>query len=192
MKLPARHTPLPTPRSLLMRPSIRLCAAALPCSLLLSLLLTACGHHYGHSDQAGNQLAFGVDMAKHGLWSEAMFRFHQAERMEPNNPRVENNLGVAYEAAGDYDKALDYYKKALKLDPNSKELRANYARFVEFYQGFKSSDKAGAPAAAKSPTPSSATQPPSRRPPTMAPPIGAPEPSTPNGPPPPDDPRPPC
>jgi tetratricopeptide (TPR) repeat protein len=126
-------------------------------------------------------------MAKHGLWSEALFRFREAERLDPQNPRIQNNLGVAYEAAGDYDKALDYYKKALKMDPNSKDLRANYARFVEFYQGFKSSDKAaqGAPAAVPArpspPGPMDATPPPSGSP------VGTPEPATP-GPPPPAEP----
>jgi tetratricopeptide (TPR) repeat protein len=50
---------------------------------------------------------------------------------------VLNNLGVAYEATGDYDKALSFYQQALKIEPNNRELRANYGRFVEFYQAYK-------------------------------------------------------
>jgi tetratricopeptide (TPR) repeat protein len=164
-----------------MRPSIRLCSV----SLLVLPLLTACGNHYGRTDKPSSQLAFGVDMAKRGLWSEAMFRFQQAERLEPDNPRIQNNLGVASEAAGDYDKALDYYKKALKLDPNSKDLRANYARFVEFYQGFKGT-KTAAPAAGLT---GSATAPgpvrPEPPPTPVGDPVGTPEPLTPGPPPPP-------
>lgn len=110
---------------------------------LLPLLLVACGGGYGRPDAAGSQLSFGVDMAKRSLWSEALFRFHQAERLDPNNPRVYNNLAVAYEATGDYQKALEYYQKALKASPDSRDLRANYARFVEFYQGFKPDEPAG-------------------------------------------------
>lgn len=114
--------------------------------LSLPLLLVACGGGYGRPDSANSQLAFGVDMAKRSLWSEALFRFHQAERLDPNNPRVSNNLAVAYEAIGDYQKALDYYQKALKQSPDNRELRANYARFVEFYQGFKPDEQtAGQP-----------------------------------------------
>ena len=81
-------------------------------------------------------------MARRGLWNEALFRFEAAERLDPNNPRIQSDLGVAYEAAGQFDKALSYYQKALKLDPNDKGIRTNYSRFVEFYQGFKGEKKA--------------------------------------------------
>ena len=112
-------------------------------ALILSLPLTlaACGGGYGRPDVAGSQLAFGVDMAKQNLWSEALFRFHQAERLDPDNPRVLSNLAVAYEATGEYQKALEHYQKALKISPDNREVRANYARFVEFYQGFKPDQK---------------------------------------------------
>lgn len=82
------------------------------------------------------QLKFGVDMARRGLWSEALFRFRQAERIDASNPRVLNNLAVAYEALGMFDEALDAYQRGLKLAPGSKELKQNYSRFVEFYQSF--------------------------------------------------------
>jgi Tfp pilus assembly protein PilF len=118
-----------------MRTTILKRAASL--SLFLAISLTACGSRYGKPAAAGSQLAFGVDMAKRGLWSEALFRFHQAAQLEPQNPRVLNNLGVAYEATGDYDKALSFYQQALKIEPNNRELRANYGRFVEFYQAYK-------------------------------------------------------
>lgn len=83
------------------------------------------------------QLGFGVQMAKRGLWSEALFRFRQAEKNQPGDPRVLNNLAVAYEAVGLFEQALEAYKRALKADPANRELRRNYARFIEFYQAFK-------------------------------------------------------
>lgn len=86
---------------------------------------------------ASEQLSFGVDMARRGLWNEALFRFHRAEQLEPGKPRVLNNLAVAYEAVGEFDEALEHYKKALEADPGNKDLRRNYARFVEFYQSFR-------------------------------------------------------
>lgn len=128
-------TPFFGGRSLLMRTPILKRAATL--SLFLAIVVTACGSRYGKPATAASQLAFGVDMARRGLWSEALFRFHQAARLEPQNPRVLNNLGVAYEATGDYEKALGFYQQALKIEPNNRELRANYGRFVEFYQAYK-------------------------------------------------------
>ena len=104
---------------------------------------------------ADEQLAFGVKMAKRGLWSEALFRFRQAEKTQPGNPRVLNNLAVAYEAVGLFDEALETYKAALEVDPANRELRRNYARFIEFYQAFKPDEEPEAeiPAALERPDP---------------------------------------
>jgi Tfp pilus assembly protein PilF len=91
---------------------------------------------------AKDQLAFGIDMAERGLWSEALFRFRQADRLGPQDPAVLNNLAVAYEALGVFEEALAHYRKALAIDPNNKDLKANYARFAEFYQAFSKGDDA--------------------------------------------------
>lgn len=144
-----------------MREPFRLRAAILTLAIF-PLLLTACGGGYGRPEQPASQLAFGVDMARRGLWSEALFRFHQAERLDPNNPRIYNNLAVAYEATGDFDKALEYYQRALRASPENRELRANYTRFVEFYQGFKPQEQreGGAAPAAGTPAGTPAETPP--------------------------------
>jgi tetratricopeptide (TPR) repeat protein len=111
--------------------------------LVLALFpLAGCAHATRQPDTAAAQLSFGTSMAQRGLWQEALFRFREAERLDPQNPRVHNNLGVAYEAAGDYDEALKHYKRALEIAPTSREAKSNYARFVEFYQSFKGNKKA--------------------------------------------------
>ncbi|MEM7582537.1 MAG: tetratricopeptide repeat protein [Acidobacteriota bacterium] len=94
------------------------------------------------------QLSFGVEMAKRGLWSEALFRFKQADRRSPGNSKILNNMAVAYEALGNFEKALDYYQDAIKSDPTNKELKRNYSRFVEFYRAFKPAEDAEATATA--------------------------------------------
>lgn len=86
---------------------------------------------------AKEQMEFGVDMAKRGLWSEALFRFKQANRLEPGNPRTLNNIAVSFEALGLFDQALDHYQQAIKGDPSNKDLKRNYSRFVEFYRSFQ-------------------------------------------------------
>jgi Tfp pilus assembly protein PilF len=157
--------------------------------LLFTVFLpfTACSGN-SQPNQASAQLAFGVDMARRGLWDEALFRFQEAEKLDPQNPRIQSNMGVAYEASGQFDKALESYKKALNLAPNDKDIRANYGRFVEFYQGFKG-EKTAKPGDTKAGT--APVRPPGAAPAPATPPAGEP-PSTPeDAPPPPADNRPP-
>ncbi len=112
------------------------------------------------SGRAQEQIDFGVAMAKQGLWSEALFRFERASRLDPNDYRVLNNLAVAYEATGEFDRALDVYKQALRVQPDNRDLRRNYARFVEFYQSFHPSGEKAAEGAAGTAPDSTATPPP--------------------------------
>jgi tetratricopeptide (TPR) repeat protein len=62
--------------------------------------------------------------------------------MGANGAAVYNNMAVAYEALGVFDKAREYYQKALSVDRDSQSLRRNYSRFVEFYQAFNTDDDA--------------------------------------------------
>ncbi|MCB1036749.1 MAG: tetratricopeptide repeat protein [Acidobacteria bacterium] len=123
------------------------------------LTLSACGSApVVVAETADSQLAFGVTMAQRQLWNEALFRFRQAAKLDPSNPRIFNNLAVACEATGKFDEALENYQKALRLAPTDKTLKANYTRFVEFYQSFKAKPaeaaeggEAGEPEAAPEP-----------------------------------------
>ncbi|QQR75169.1 MAG: tetratricopeptide repeat protein [Holophagales bacterium] len=94
--------------------------------------------------EARSQLGFGIDMARRGLWNEAVFRFEAARRLSPDNFRILNDLAVAYEAVGRFEDALEAYRAALKVEPGSRQAKQNYARFVEFYQSFR--PKAAKPA----------------------------------------------
>ena len=87
--------------------------------LALSLLLAASVEAKEKPPRAQGQVEFGVDMAQRGLWSEALFRFRQAERLGDNRASVLNNIAVAYEALGLFDQAQIYYKKALDQDPRN-------------------------------------------------------------------------
>jgi Tfp pilus assembly protein PilF len=82
-------------------------------------------------------IEFGVDMAKQGLWSEALFRFQQANQARPNDGQILNNLAVAYEAVGNFEKALEVYQQALRADPANSDLKRNYSAFSQFYQSFR-------------------------------------------------------
>jgi type IV pilus assembly protein PilF len=84
-----------------------------------------------------SEVDFGVSMAKRGLWAEALFRFQQADEERPNDPEVLNNLAVAYEAVGQFEQALETYKRALEISPSNRELKRNYSAFIAFYQSYK-------------------------------------------------------
>lgn len=97
-----------------------------------------------------SQLGFGVDMAKRGLWSEALFRFEQARLLQPGSVSVLNNLAICYEAGGRFEEALATYREALRLAPENRAVKQNYSRFAEFYQGFRPR-KATSPVTAPAP-----------------------------------------
>lgn len=114
-----------------------LVATLLVATLLAASLFGAPLAAQSQKATAKAQLEFGVEMAQRGLWSEALFRFKQANRIDPENPSVYNNLAVAHEALGLFDEALTLYRKGLELSPQDKGLRNNYARFLDFYRRFR-------------------------------------------------------
>jgi tetratricopeptide (TPR) repeat protein len=112
----------------------------LAAALALAATIPACaGNAAGPNLDAESD--FGVEMARRGLWSEALFRFKQAEKARPNDAKVLNNVAVAYEAVGQFELALEAYQRALRANPSNRELKQNYSSFIEFYQGFKPEGK---------------------------------------------------
>jgi tetratricopeptide (TPR) repeat protein len=83
--------------------------------------------------RAEGQIGVGVDAARSELWREAKFRFNRAIEIDPNDALAYNNLAVAYEANGEFEKAREAYLTALKLDRSNEYIQKNYSRFVEFY-----------------------------------------------------------
>src|SRR5689334_21848351 len=97
---------------------------------------------------------FGVRMAKMNLWREAMFRFHRAVEINPNDAMAHNNLAVAYEANGDFENARKEYLEALKLDRGNAYIQKNYSRYVEFLSRNKKRGTATKASQLSSPPPS--------------------------------------
>jgi Tfp pilus assembly protein PilF len=103
----------------------------LSCIAALVVSASACSHH-GDLQKPSTQDNFGVQMARMNLWREAMFRFQRAIEINPQDAMAHNNLAVAYEANGDFEKARKEYLEALKLDRSNQYIQKNYSRFVEF------------------------------------------------------------
>ena len=62
----------------------------------------------------------GYRLARNGLWEEAAAEWEKALSARSDDPAPYNNLGVAAEMRGDYDKACEYYTKALHMNYDSK------------------------------------------------------------------------
>ncbi len=94
--------------------------------LILLLLLTGCVMYLPQ-----DEVKFGIEAAQKGLWDEAIFRWERTLQSNPNSPAAHNNLAVAYEKKGDFDKAENEYKKALELSPENEYIQSNYKKFKE-------------------------------------------------------------
>jgi len=77
------------------------------------------------------QVEFGIDVAQRGLWREAIYRWQRAVEIDPTYAAAFNNLGVAYEHEGEFDKARGAYEKALQIEPENVQIRQNFELFKE-------------------------------------------------------------
>ena len=82
-------------------------------------------------EDAKAQVDFGIDVAQRGLWREAIYRWDQASKIDPSYSAAFNNLAVAYEHEGEFDKARKAYERALELEPENQMVRQNYELFKE-------------------------------------------------------------
>jgi len=88
-------------------------------------------------------LRFGTEMARGGNWREAKFRWEQALRQDPADPRLLNNLAIAEEALGAPDSARELFKRALAAASTDSRIQDNAMRSSVFWG--RSSDRDAAP-----------------------------------------------
>jgi Tfp pilus assembly protein PilF len=82
-------------------------------------------------DDAKKQVEFGISVAQRGLWREAIYRWERATQIDASYAAAYNNLAVAYEHEGDFEKARQSYEKAVELEPNNALIKQNYELFKE-------------------------------------------------------------
>lgn len=90
--------------------------------LLLPLLLAA-------APAAAPEMKAGYDAAIEGQWQAARDHFREADKLSAGDARVLNNLAVSAEALGEFARAREYYEAALKLEPDNRQLKENFAAF---------------------------------------------------------------
>lgn len=95
---------------------------------LLTMLLASGRVPDASSD---DEIAFGIEVARKGLWNEARFRFERAVALDPGSAEALNDLGVALEQQGEFARSRETFEKALKLAPGSLYIQQNYDLFRE-------------------------------------------------------------
>jgi Tfp pilus assembly protein PilF len=80
---------------------------------------------------AQKQVEFGISVAQRGLWREAIYRWERATKIDPSYAAAYNNLAVAYEHEGEFEKARTAYEKAIELDPENALVKQNFELFKE-------------------------------------------------------------
>jgi len=103
----------------------------IPLAVLVSVLWTPLALARGTRDDARAQVQFGIDVAQKGLWKEALYRWEKAVEIDPRYAAAFNNLAIAYEHEGQFEKARKAYDKALRIEPNNASIRQNYEYFKE-------------------------------------------------------------
>ena len=104
-----------------------------------ALVVTAAGARAGEAraldddarSDAKEQVEFGIKVARNGLWKEAAYRWEKAVQIDPTYAAAWNNLAIAFEQQGNFDRARDAYEKAVELDPKNLLFRQNYDLFKE-------------------------------------------------------------
>jgi Tfp pilus assembly protein PilF len=81
--------------------------------------------------EAKAQVEFGIKVAERGLWKEATYRWERASQIDPTYAAAWNNLAVAYEQDGQFEKARQAYEKAIELEPENLMIRQNFDLFKE-------------------------------------------------------------
>ncbi|MEP7067629.1 MAG: tetratricopeptide repeat protein [Usitatibacter sp.] len=101
---------------------MRLRAAALAASMLAfgALAPAALADGYESKPEAAERdpdYAAGKKAIAEKSWKEAIARFEQAARRDPDNPDLHNWLGYSHRNLKEYDLAFRHYNRAIELDP---------------------------------------------------------------------------
>ncbi len=86
------------------------------------------------------QVEFGIAVARRNLWNEATYRWERATEIDPTYAAAYNNLAIAYERAGEFDKAREAYDRATELAPDNLMIEQNYDLFREINDRTAASD----------------------------------------------------
>lgn len=98
---------------------------------LLSLWLAACAtNNEENQRRALLHLQSGSNFLSTGNYPGAMSELLEAEKLAPNNPVIQNNLGLAFFVRNRHKEAEEHFRKALSLQSKYTEARNNLGRVL--------------------------------------------------------------
>lgn len=97
--------------------------------ILLFLIVTACGtFSTEEKEKALVYLQVGTSQLQNGNYPQAMSSLLQAEKLDPDNPSIQNNLGLAYYVRDYFPQAEKAFRKAIHLKPDYTDAKNNLGR----------------------------------------------------------------
>ncbi|MGK0272115.1 MAG: type IV pilus assembly protein PilF [Cocleimonas sp.] len=113
--------------SLVSRPVTRMCTL-----LCFSFVLVSCSSVGGvKSDKASNFNAdLGIRYLQNGRLKLANEKLLKALDQNPNSPVANHYFAILQQRLGNTDKARQYFKKSVNLNPKDPEIRNNYGSFL--------------------------------------------------------------
>jgi len=97
-------------------------------AIVLMMGLTGCVTPKKAREEAEFHLRIGTSHLIEGNYPPALSELLLAEKMDPENPLVKNNIGLVYFFQEHYSLSLQHFERALKIRPNFMEARNNRAR----------------------------------------------------------------
>src|ERR1039457_2207912 len=101
--------------------------AILAMGIGLSLTLFGCSSDTT-KEQAQLNLQIGTSHLSAGRYPQALAALLHAQSLDPQNPVILNNLGLAYYVRKEYAPALKYISAALDINPKYSDARNNRGR----------------------------------------------------------------
>lgn len=75
-------------------------------------------------------LQLGTSLLTQKNYPGALQEFLDAEKFDPNDAVIQNNLGIAYYVRNDLKNAENHLKRSLELNPKYSDARSNYGRLL--------------------------------------------------------------
>jgi type IV pilus assembly protein PilF len=98
--------------------------------LLLSITLVSCVSAKKEQNEADLHLRIGTAHLAKGNFPYALAELQTAERLDPQNSMVQNNLGLVYFFDERYEDSAQHLERAFKIKPDFTEARNNHARVM--------------------------------------------------------------